>query len=130
MIRPLTFLLLAAPLLLSAAVSTETVEKEELAQEFATMLRGGGEGSVSAETARKEEMAQEFAMILRGSGEAYEFGTDGFGYGYGSDYGGEMQDGRRLGAWSWSNLLCTFNCCSASSHRVLYAVCLYVYLAC
>lgn len=79
-------LLLAAPLLLSAQVSAETTEKEEMAKEFAIMLRGGG--------------------------EAYEFGSNGFGYGYGHAYdyenGDNTQHGRRLWGISWSNLFCTF----------------------
>jgi hypothetical protein len=92
MIRPLTMLLLVAPLLLSAQVSAESIEKEEMAQEFAMMLRGGG--------------------------EAYEFGSNGYGY----EYGDEMQHGRRLAwdwSCSWGNLLCTFQCWNAYSHHVL-----------
>jgi hypothetical protein len=86
-------LLLAAPLLLSAQVSAETVEKEEMAQEFGMMLRGGG--------------------------EAYEFGSNGYGYGYGYENGAETQHGRKL-VWSWGNLFCTFKCWNAYSHHVLY----------
>jgi hypothetical protein len=98
MIRPLTMLILAAPLLLSTQVSAETIEKEEMTQEFVMMLRGGG------------------------GGEAYEFGSNGYGYGY-SD---EMQHSRRL-AWDWSmswgNLLCTFKRWNAySPHHVLLYV--------
>jgi hypothetical protein len=95
MIRPWTMLLLVAPLLLSAQ-------------------------QVSAETIEKEEMAQELAIMLRGRGQAHEFGptSNEFGYGYGYEYGlDEMQHGRKLsgwGSWSWGNLLCTFNSCKAT----------------
>jgi hypothetical protein len=80
-------LILAAAVLLSAQVSAEAIEKEQIAKEFAIMLRGGG--------------------------EAYEFlGSNGFGYGYGYDYGDEysdeLQHDRRLWGISWSNLFCTF----------------------
>jgi hypothetical protein len=97
MIRPLSMLLLAAPLLLSAQVSAaETIEKEE----------------IMAQT-------QEFPIMLRGGGEAYEFGSNGFGYrysygdgdeyDYSDEYGDELQQGRRLWGISWSNLFCTFS---------------------
>jgi hypothetical protein len=98
MIRSLTMLVLAAPLLLSAQVSAESIEKEEVAQEFAFMLRGGG--------------------------QAYEFDSNGYGYGYayeyGDEYGDEMQHGRRLWGISWTNLLCTFKRWSAYPPHLLY----------
>jgi hypothetical protein len=100
-------LLLTAPLLLSAQVSaTDTIENEQ----------------IMAQT------HQEFGIMLRGGGEAYEFGSNGFGYGYnyGDEYGDgdELQQGRRLWGISWSNLFCTFiiKCCNETrihEHHVL-----------
>jgi hypothetical protein len=95
-------LMLAAPLLLSAQVSAEAIEKEQLAKEFGIMLRGGG-----------------------GGGEAsYEFGSNGqFGYGYGynndgDEYSDGLQDGRRLWGISWSNLFCTFSSVERCTHII------------
>ncbi len=103
MIRLLFTLILAASIMLSAQVSAEAIEKEQI-------------------------VTKELAIMLRGGGEAYEAGSNGFGYGYGYNYGDlygdEVQDGRRLWGISWSNLFCTFSsvetCTHITSHHVLY----------
>jgi hypothetical protein len=98
-------LMLAAPLLLSAQVSAEAIEKEQLAKES-------------------------FGIMLRGGEASYEFGLKGeFGYGYGynnngDEYSDELQQGRRLWGISWSNLFCRYStverCTHIVSHYVLY----------
>ena len=85
---PMLRVILAVLLLLSAQVSAaETIENEEI------MTR-----------------APEFAIMLRGGGEAYEFGSNGIGYGsdYSYEYSDELQHSRRLWGISWSSLFCTF----------------------